>query len=94
MFTQPSCLQPLFSNATETAAYVDALAVVEFVATFGALCEIHTPIRLSDLLRSIEDPVKHPELGILYHALLTCVLLDQVGSVLHGSQATHYSHIE
>lgn len=71
-------LQPLFSDATETAAYADALAVVEFVATFGALCEIHTPIQLSDLLRSIQDPVEHPELGILYHALLTCVLLDQV----------------
>ena len=52
--------------------------MVEFVATFGSLCEIHTPIHLSDLLRSLQDPVKHPELGILYHALLTCVLLDQV----------------
>lgn len=71
-------LQPLFSNAMETAAYVDALAVVEFVATFGTLCEIHMPIHLSDLLRSLQDPVKHPELGVLYHALLTCVLLDQV----------------
>lgn len=70
-------LQALFPDAAATASYVDALAVVEFVNTFGKLWETQ-PISLSDLQQALQSPQDHPHLGELYHVLLSCVLLDQV----------------
>ena len=70
-------MQALFSDAAATASYVDALAVVEFVATFGKLWEA-PPISLPELQQAVQNPVDHPQLGQLYNTLLSCVLLDQV----------------
>ena len=70
-------MQALFPDAATTASYLDALAVVEFVNTFGRLWET-TPISLSDLQQALDSPEDHPQLGELYHVLLSCVLLDQV----------------
>ena len=72
-----SHLQALFPDAAATASYVDALAVVEFVNTFGKLWETQ-PISLSDLRKAVDNPADHPQLGELYPVLLSCVLLDQV----------------
>ena len=72
-------LQALFPDAAATASYVDALAVVEFVNTFGRLWET-PPISLSDLQLALHHPQDYPQLGELYHVLLSCVLLDQVTS--------------
>ena len=69
--------QALFSDAAATASYVDALAVVEFVSTFGRLWEA-PPISLPQLQQAVENPVDHPALSQLYNTLLSCVLLDQV----------------
>lgn len=53
--------------------------MVEFVNTFGRLWET-APISLSDLQQALQRPQDHPQLGELYHVLLSCVLLDQVTS--------------
>ena len=70
-------MQALFSDAAATASHIDALAVVEFVATFGKIWEAPM-ISLPQLQRAVQQPASHPVLGSLYHTLLTCVLLDQV----------------
>lgn len=75
-------LQALFSDAAATASYLDALAVVEFVNTFGRLWET-PPISLSSLQQALDSPEDHPQLGELYPILLSCVLLDQVPLLLH-----------
>ena len=74
---ESSAVQALFPDAAATASYVDALAVVEFVNTFGKLWETQ-PISLSDLRKAVDSPADHPQLGELYPVLLSCVLLDQV----------------
>ena len=74
-------MQALFSDAAATASYVDALAIVEFVNTFGRLWEA-LPISLPELQQAVENPVDHPALGQLYNTLLSCVLLDQVHTLL------------
>ena len=74
-------MQALFSDAAATASYVDALAIVEFVSTFGQLWEA-LPISLPELQQAVENPVDHPALGQLYNTLLSCVLLDQVHTLL------------
>lgn len=80
-------MQALFSDAAATASYVDALAIVEFVSTFGQLWEA-LPISLPELQQAVENPVDHPALGQLYNTLLSCVLLDQVRCLL---STTHRS---
>ena len=70
-------LQALFADTAATASYLDALAVVEFVNTFGRLWET-PPISLAGLQQALESPEDHPQLGELYPVLLSCVLLDQV----------------
>ena len=77
LFTLLMLTQALFSDAAATASYVDALAVVEFVSTFGRLWEA-PPISLTQLQQAMENPVDHPALSQLYNTLLSCVLLDQV----------------
>lgn len=77
MITLFMLTQALFSDAAATASYVDALAVVEFVSTFGRLWEA-PPISLPALQQAVENPVDHPALSQLYNTLLSCVLLDQV----------------
>ncbi len=77
MITLFMLTQALFSDAAATASYVDALAVVEFVSTFGRLWEA-PPISLPELQQAVENPVDHPALSQLYNTLLSCVLLDQV----------------
>ena len=83
-------MQALFSDAAATASYVDALAVVEFVSTFGKLWEAQ-PISLADLQRAVDSPADHPHLGELYYVLLSCVLLDQVSGLLKF--LCHTAHI-
>ena len=84
-------LQALFSDAAATALYVDALAVVEFVATFGKMYEA-PPISLPQLQQAVAKPVDHPALGQLYHTLLSCVLLDQVCCLTDHNKQLLRSH--
>lgn len=77
-----NALQALFSDTAATASYLDTLAVVEFVNTFGRLWET-PPISLSGLQQALDSPEDHPQLGELYPILLSCVLLDLVRSLLH-----------
>ncbi|DBA80639.1 TPA: hypothetical protein ACH3X1_007887 [Trebouxia sp. C0004] len=89
----PSVPQALFSDAAATASYVDALAVVEFVSTFGRLWEA-PPISLPELQQAVENPVDHSALSQLYNTLLSCVLLDQVSEEGSGkSRARRWARV-
>ena len=77
--THGTGLQALFPDTAATALYGDALAIVEFVATFGKLWEAPS-LSLQQLQQAVESPVDHPALGQLYNTLLSCVLLDQVAT--------------
>ncbi|KAL3155881.1 hypothetical protein ABBQ32_012881 [Trebouxia sp. C0010 RCD-2024] len=89
----PQTPAALFPDAAATASYVDALAVVEFVNTFGRLWET-LPISLSDLQQALQRPQDHPQLGELYHVLLSCVLLDQVNEEGPGkSRARRWARV-
>ncbi|KAL0037869.1 hypothetical protein WJX79_002900 [Trebouxia sp. C0005] len=94
LLVQGPCIpQALFSDAAATASYVDALAVVEFVSTFGKLWEA-PPISLPQLQQAVENPVDHPALSQLYNTLLSCVLLDQVSEEGPGkSRARRWARV-
>ncbi|KAK9824389.1 hypothetical protein WJX72_009931 [[Myrmecia] bisecta] len=57
---------------------MDALTVVEFLRSFGRVCEAH-PLSLAELQHAAAWPLDSPKLVQLYMALLRCILLEQVG---------------
>ena len=59
---------------------MNALAVSEFLATFGVLCEA-SRLSLRDLQQAASSLAHGSTLAQLYASLLRCVLLEKVGSL-------------
>ena len=57
------------------AALGHAMAVVEFLAAFGGVCEAR-PLGLAELQHAAAWPLDSSTLSALYEALLRCVLLE------------------
>ncbi|KAK9821961.1 hypothetical protein WJX81_005263 [Elliptochloris bilobata] len=74
----PPAVQPAVREERARGALLDALAVVEFLAAFGAACEAR-PLRLGELQAAAAWPLDSPTLPELYQALLRCVLIEQAG---------------
>lgn len=70
--------QPVVTGAGAHASLMDALAVAEFLAAFGDLCEAPV-LSLAAVQRAAARPLgAGGALGALYAALLRCVLLEKV----------------
>ncbi len=67
------------SSPSAHASLMDALAVSEFLAAFGVLCEAAV-LRLPDIQKAAARPLSSPTLSKLYMSLLRCVLLEKVHS--------------
>jgi len=73
-------MQATARDESARGALLDALAVVEFLAAFGAACEAR-PLRLGELQAAAAWPLDSPTLPELYQALLRCVLIEQARAV-------------
>lgn len=71
-------LQPLMRDPSAHSCLMNALAVAEFLATFGVLCEA-SRLSLRDLQRAASSLAHSSALAQLYASLLRCVLLEKVG---------------
>ena len=78
--------QPVAAGPHAHAALMDALAVAEFLACFGAACEA-PPLALAEVQRAAARPLGGGgSLAALYTALLRCVLLEKARRLLwHAS---------
>ncbi len=59
------------------ASLMDALAISEFLAAFGVLCEAAV-LGLVDIQRAVARPLASSVLAKAYMSLLRCVLLEKV----------------
>ncbi|BDA50716.1 probable tyrosine-protein kinase BAZ1B at N-terminal half [Coccomyxa sp. Obi] len=74
----PPQLEVVVSSPSALASLMDALAISEFLAAFGVLCEAAV-LRLPDIQKAAARPLSSPTLSKLYMSLLRCVLLEKVG---------------
>ena len=70
-------MQPLMRDSSAHACLMNALAVSEFLATFGVLCEA-SRLSLRDLQQAASSLSRSSALAQLYASLLRCVLLEKV----------------
>ena len=72
--------QALMRETSAHACLMNALAVSEFLATFGVLCEA-SKLSLQQLQQAASSLSSKSALAQLYSSLLRCVLLEKVGSI-------------
>ena len=70
-------MQPLVREPNAQACLMNALAVSEFLATFGVLCEA-SRLSLTELQQAASSLDHAAVLAQLYTSLLRCVLLEKV----------------
>jgi hypothetical protein len=70
-------MQPLVREPSAHACLMNALAVSEFLATFGVLCEA-SRLNLAELQLAASSLDHASVLAQLYTSLLRCVLLEKV----------------
>ncbi len=70
-------MQPLMRDPSAHTCLMNALAVSEFLATFGVLCEANR-LSLRDLQQAASSLAHSSALAQLYASLLRCVLLEKV----------------
>ena len=76
----------------ETSAHaclMNALAVSEFLATFGVLCEA-SKLSLQELQQAASSLSSKSALAQLYSSLLRCVLLEKVWSIPAASHPSRW----
>lgn len=69
-------MQPLMREPSAHACLMNALAVSEFLATFGVLCEANR-LSLQELQQAVSSLSHTSALAQLYTSLLRCVLLEK-----------------
>lgn len=81
--------QVVVRSPSAHASLMDALAISEFLAAFGVVCEAAV-LGLADVQKSVARPLTSSVLSKAYMSLLRCVLLEKVHFTEHIAGCLFY----